>query len=100
MLYYDINTKDKNALKNHLKFYQTEDISDYMKIAINSILKNFDYVTNALDYKYSNGAIEGINNYIKTIKRIAFGYKSFYHFRNRILISKKLIKPIEKRQVA
>ena len=100
MLYYDINTKDKNALKNHLKFYQTEDISDYMKIAINSILKNFDYVANALDYKYSNGAIEGINNYIKTIKRIAFGYKSFYHFRNRILISKKLIKPIEKRQVA
>lgn len=100
MLLCDISNKDKTALRNHLEFYLREDISDYMKTAIKSLLKNFDYVANALDYTYSNGAIEGLNNYIKVLKRIAFGYKSFFHFRNRILISKNLIKPIEKRQVA
>ena len=40
---------------------------------------------------YTNGVIEGINNKIKVIKRIAFGYRSFYHFRNRILIMYNLI---------
>jgi len=34
--------------------------------------------------------LEGINNLIKTVKRIAFGYKSYYHFRNRILIVRNL----------
>lgn len=37
--------------------------------------------------------MEGINNYIKTLKKIAFGYKSFVHFRNRILIAKNIMKP-------
>ncbi|HEY8364705.1 MAG TPA: transposase, partial [Haloplasmataceae bacterium] len=35
---------------------------------------------------YNNGVIEGINNKIKVIKRIAFGYRSFIHFKLRILI--------------
>ena len=35
--------------------------------------------------KLHNGYIEGINNQIKVIKRIAFGYQNFTHFRNRIM---------------
>lgn len=35
--------------------------------------------------KLHNGYIEGINNQIKAIKRIAFGYQNFTHFRNRIM---------------
>jgi transposase len=35
---------------------------------------------------YNNGLIEGANNLIKCIKRIAFGYKSFSHFKTRILL--------------
>ena len=38
------------------------------------------------DYEYNNGLIEGINNLIKCIKRISFGFKSFYHFKTRILL--------------
>ena len=34
---------------------------------------------------YSNGFTEGINNKIKVIKRIGFGYKNFKLFRARIL---------------
>ena len=37
------------------------------------------------DKRLSNGPIEGMNNHIKEIKRIAFGYRNFNHFRKRIL---------------
>ncbi|MCX7711632.1 MAG: transposase, partial [Clostridia bacterium] len=40
---------------------------------------------NAFDCPYSNGFTEGINNTIKVIKRIAYGYRNFYNFRRRIL---------------
>jgi len=43
-----------------------------------------------LEYGFTNGTIEEINNKIKVIKRIAFGFRSFYHFKNRILITKNL----------
>ncbi|HJC03765.1 MAG TPA: transposase [Candidatus Ligilactobacillus avistercoris] len=32
----------------------------------------------------SNGPVEGINNKIKVIKRVAYGYRNFDHFRSRI----------------
>ena len=50
------------------------------------------YIKNNLNYPFSNGPIEGINNKIKVIKRIVFGYRSFYHLRNRILIYSNLTK--------
>lgn len=66
------------------------DICDYMKTSIQTMKKYIDYVENTLKYPYNNGVIEGINNKIKVIKRIAFGYKSFLHFKNRILITQNL----------
>ena len=44
------------------------------------MLKDFDYVSNALKYEYSNQFTEGVNNFIKVLKRITFGYKSFFSF--------------------
>lgn len=45
-----------------------------------------EYIINSfLDERYNNGFTEGVNNKIKVIKRIAFGYKSFKLFRARIL---------------
>ena len=45
-----------------------------------------EYILNSfIDEWYSNGYTEGINNKIKVIKRIAFGYKSFELFRGRTL---------------
>ena len=37
------------------------------------------------DKRLHNGYIEGINNKIKELKRIAYGYANFTHFRNRIM---------------
>ncbi|PZL75742.1 ISL3 family transposase, partial [Enterococcus plantarum] len=37
-------------------------------------------------FPYSNGITEGLNNKLKVIKRVAYGYRNFYHFRSRIYI--------------
>ena len=45
-----------------------------------------EYIVNSfIDKRYSNGYTEGINNKIKVIKRIGYGYKNFKLFRARIL---------------
>ena len=57
-----------------------------IKISNHSTLKFELELENSLSYKYSNGAIEGTNNLIKVIKRIAFAYRSYENFRSRILL--------------
>lgn len=37
-----------------------------------------------IDKNYTNGFIEGLNNKIKVIKRVSFGYRNFSNFRSRI----------------
>ena len=81
------NTKSLEILLNK----PLGNISQYMKTAIKTLKKHKNYILNATIYKYNNGLIEGINNKIKVIKRIAFGYRSFYHFRNRIFIMCHLV---------
>ena len=71
-------------------------ISGYMKTALKTSREYKEYIINAVKYGHTNGLIEGFNNKIKVIKRIAFGYRSFYNFRNRILLMCNLIS-IEKR---
>ena len=39
-----------------------------------------------MDCNFSNGRIEGINNKIKLIKRVSYGYRSFDNFRLRIML--------------
>ncbi len=94
-LYHDIrhclNTKNI-ALLGDIIATSRITVSSYMKTSIKTIKKYLDYVENTIKYRYNNGIIEGINNKIKVIKRIAFGYRNFYHFRNRILITQELVK--------
>lgn len=47
-------------------------------------------IINSLKFPYSNGKLEGKNNLIKVIKRIAFGFKTFRHLRMRVLIQQNL----------
>ena len=51
-----------------------------------TMLQNWEpYILNAFDCSFSNGFTEGVNNTIKVIKRIAYGYRNFRNFRARIL---------------
>ena len=71
-------------------------ISSYMITSIKT-LKNFSkYIINTFKNKYHNGFVEGTNNFIKVIKRIAFGFRNFSRFKARIMICKGLILPIRK----
>jgi transposase len=42
-------------------------------------------ILNYFDYRITNGFVEGKNNRIKTIKRMAYGYRNMNNFRMRIL---------------
>jgi transposase len=86
---YCIQNKNFDLLKKVLD-KDNDHVSDYMKTSIKTMKKYLEYVSNTLKYSYTNGILEGINNKIKVIKRIAFGYRSFLHFKNRILITQNL----------
>lgn len=54
--------------------------------ASNTIENWLEYIANSfIDERLSNGYTEGLNNKIKVIKRVGFGYKNFNFFRLRIL---------------
>ena len=62
-----------------------KDIPEFIEAA-KTISRWKEHILNSfIDKRYSNGYTEGINNKIKVIKRIAFGYKGFELFRGRIL---------------
>ena len=67
-------------------------ISDYMKTSIKILIEFKDNMQNTFNNNYHNGYIEGNNNFIKVLKRIAFGFRSFRRFKARIMICKGLIK--------
>jgi len=46
-------------------------------------------ILNYFDYPYTNGFLEGKNNRIKVIKRMAYGYRNPTNFRYRILLSNR-----------
>lgn len=49
-------------------------VAESMKSVLKTLKKQELYIINALTYPYSNEKLEGTNNLIKVIKRIAFGY--------------------------
>lgn len=67
-------------------------ISDYMKTSIKTLIEFKDKIYNTFNNNYHNGFIEGNNNFIKVLKRIAFGFRSFRRFKARIMICKGLVK--------
>lgn len=83
-----IRNKDKNLFCNIFSSKQ-KNISEYMKTTLNK----FSYhIVMSFKYNLNSGAIEGVNNLIKCIKRIALVYKSFYHFKTRIVLIASIYK--------
>lgn len=73
-------------------FNQNKNISDKMKKALKLYRENIKYIENSFKYDINNGIIEGTNNLIKCVKRIAFGYRKYDHFIARIFLIKGIIK--------
>ena len=86
-----LQNKSYNKLKQVLDT-NNDKISSYMKTSIKTLKKYLPYIKNTLNNPYHNGFVEGNNNFIKVIKRIAFGFRSFRRFKARIMICKNLLK--------
>ncbi|MCG4586728.1 transposase, partial [Anaerosalibacter bizertensis] len=87
--FYEICQSDKYS-------YQCRELAKWIQNAESSGIPEFEKcaatyrrwhkeIKNAFKYGYTNGPTEGFNNKIKVLKRISFGLKNFYRFRNRIL---------------
>lgn len=80
--------------------YSTKDYTSFLKLCSDipkelpkefrvkfKIFNKFSQgIINAFKYSYSNGFLEGINNKIKVIKRVAYGYRNFFLFKRRIFL--------------
>ncbi len=55
-----------------------------MKTSIKTLIEFLPYIKNTFKNHYHNGFIEGNNNFIKTIKRIAFGFRSFLDLKQEL----------------
>lgn len=85
--------KEKNFNKfKSIVLHQNENISNKMKQALKLYNENLKYIENSFKYDINNGIIEGTNNLIKCLKRIAFGYRKYDHFIARIFLIKGIIK--------
>ena len=80
------STEARKRLHEFGLYAATADLPEFEPLM--SVLRNWSkYILNAFDCPYSNGFTEGSNNKIKVIKRIAFGYRSFFNLRQRILLT-------------
>lgn len=86
-----IKNKDFNKFKNIIE-HTNNDISYKMKQALKLYNQNIKYIENSFKHDINNGVIEGTNNLIKVLKRIAFGYRKYDHFIARIFLVKGIIK--------
>lgn len=56
--------------------------------ALSSMLTNWrEEILNYFDHRFTNGFLEGKKNCIKTITRVAYGYRNMENLRLRILMS-------------
>ena len=62
-----------------------------MKTAVKTLKEYLPYIKNTSSNPHHNGFVEGNNNFIKVLKRIAFGFRSFRRFTARIMICKNLL---------
>ena len=79
--------KDETKLDEYLGKHGASEIESFC----NGIKKDITPVKNAISLSVNSGFVEGNNNFIKVLKRIAFGFRSFRRFKVRIMICKNLL---------
>lgn len=70
MIKLTVLTRAFQKVQRTLRLHKDEIIADFNKLT-----------------PYTNGPVEGANNKIKVINRIAYGFRNFYYFRVRILLA-------------
>ena len=69
-----------------------------LRPVIRTLRRLATFIENTMTYSnLTNGPLEGINNKIKLIKRVSFGYRNYDNLRNRIIITSRLFASTTKR---
>ncbi|MFL2125348.1 ISL3 family transposase [Marinilactibacillus psychrotolerans] len=89
-----VEHNDSKQLRQLLDQSTSPELSGYMKTSLKTLRAHFPHIQNTFYYPYNNGKIEGINNKIKVLNRVAYGYRNFIHYKNRIILHFNL-KPIK-----
>lgn len=85
IIHYDNSEKAVNDLNAWIKRNSDSSITE-LRNCCKTYSNWIKEIRNSLEVPYSNGPMEGFNNKIKTLKRIAFGFRNFTHFKARILL--------------
>ncbi len=92
-LLYSFRKRDYNRFCKYLDRYNNN-LHDYLNTVITTFISYKDYIKNTFISSLRNGFIEGINNKIKLIKRVFFGYRSFVNLRTRVMVQFALTKKV------
>lgn len=81
-----MNNNDFKHLNALLYRRYDNDLSNYMRTSLKTLRKHLPYIGNTIKYPYNNGRLEGMNNKIKVLNRVSYGYRNFYNFKTRIIL--------------
>ena len=99
-LRYSLKQNNSTDFITTLNEIDTNKVCFKLKIALKTLKKYQLYIDNTLKCpNITNGSIEGINNKIKLIKRISFGYRNYDNLRNRILLTSRLYASSTKKEI-
>jgi len=74
--------KSKKRLQRWSRIAEQENLFPTFR---KTLAKWIDKIANYFEKRTTSGMVEGINNKIKLIKRRAFGFRNFDHFRLRVI---------------
>lgn len=94
-----VEANDFERLSAILNHPCSPDVSSQMKTSLRTLRKHLSAIRHTFIYPYNNGRIEGINNKIKVLNRVAYGYRNFANYKNRIILHFKLNQQIEQESV-
>lgn len=95
-----LKNNDYHTFVQLLSSVNISSLHSRFKPVIRSLRKYSEYIKHTIEYNnLTNGPIEGINNKIKLIKRVSFGYRSYYHLRNRIILCSRLYADYIKKEI-
>lgn len=58
-----------------------------MQTSLRTLRKHQTFIQNTFNYPYSNGRIEGNQNKIKVLNRVAYGYRNLGNYIDRIVLN-------------
>ena len=77
---------NSRSLFEQLLMVDLKKLHPQMATSIRTFKRLKNEIINGIETGHTNGPMEANNNNIKVLKRIAYGYKNYNNFRNRILL--------------